>query len=187
MVRRKDEFFAQITRTRGQLDAALRNRLRRMESRLHSFEARSGYAGFAGRLALRGRHISEVTAALRHAAGHAIARRSRRHEQLRRSLDQFDPRHRLGAVRTRLVSRDAQLTAAARRRIGRLQSRFGGLAARIEGLSPLAVLGRGYAVTWDAARTRIIRDASTLHVGDDVNVRLERGEFEATVKRIVGD
>jgi exodeoxyribonuclease VII large subunit len=68
-----------------------------------------------------------------------------------------------------------------------MQSRFGGLAARIEGLSPLAVLGRGYAVTWDAARTRIIRDASTLHVGDDVNVRLEHGEFDATVKRIVSE
>ena len=187
VVRRKDEFVAQITRTGGRLDAALRNRLRRMESRLHALEARPGYAGVAGRLAFRGRHASELTASLRHAAGHAIARRSRRHEQLRRALDQFDPRHRLAAVRTRLVSRDAQLTAAARRRVATLQSRFGGLAARVEGLSPLAVLGRGYAVTWDAARTRIVRDASTLHVGDDVNVRLERGEFEATVKRIVSE
>ena len=78
--------------------------------------------GSPGRLAFRGRHVSELTAALRHAAGHAIARRSRRHEQLRRSLDQFDPRHRLAAIRTRLVSRDAQLTAAARRRLGVAQS-----------------------------------------------------------------
>jgi exodeoxyribonuclease VII large subunit len=187
VVRRKDEFFAQITRTCGQLEAALRNRLRRTESRLHALEARSGYAGFAGRLAFRGRHASELTAALRHAAGHVIARRSRRHQHLRRSLDQFDPRHRLAAVRTRLVSRDAQLAAAARRRLGVLQSRFGGLAARIEGLSPLAVLGRGYSVTWDAARTRIIRDASTLNAGDDVIVRLERGEFEATVNRTLAE
>ena len=187
VVRKKDEFFSQIARTCGQLEAALRSRLRRIESRLHSLEARSGYAGFPGRLAFRGRHTSELTAALRHAAGHAIARRSRRHDQLRRSLDQFDPRHRLAAVRTRLVSRDAQLAAAARRRISAMQSRFGGLAARIEGLSPLAVLGRGYAVTWDAARTRIIRDASTLKVGDDVRVKVERGEFNATVKRIVSE
>ena len=184
VVRKKDEFFAQITRTCGQLESALRNRLRRIESRLHSLEARSGYAGFPGRLAFRGRHASELTAALRHAAGHVIARRSRRHEQLRRSLDQFDPRHRLAAVRTRLVSKDAQLTAAARRRISGMQSRFGGLAARIEGLSPLAVLGRGYAVTWDAAHTRIIRDASTVQPGDAITVTLERGELDATVKAI---
>jgi exodeoxyribonuclease VII large subunit len=186
VVRRKDEFVSHISRTGERLDAAMRNRLRRLESRLHSQEARTGFAGFPGRLAFRGRHTSELTAALRQAAGHAIARRSRRHELVRRSLAQFDPRHRLAAVRTRLVSREAQLTAAARRRISGVHSRFGALAARLEGLSPLAVLGRGYAVTWDAARTRIIRDASSLRAGDDVSVTLERGRFDATVTRTHG-
>jgi exodeoxyribonuclease VII large subunit len=116
--------------------------------------------------------------------GQSLARRSRRHDLLRRSLDQFDPRHRLAAVRTRLVSKDGQLQAAVRRRVSVMQGRFGALAARIEGLSPLAVLGRGYSVTWDGSRTRIIRDASTLESGDRVHVTLERGAFEATVDRV---
>jgi exodeoxyribonuclease VII large subunit len=60
---------------------------------------------------------------------------------------------------------------------------LGTLAARIDGLSPLAVLGRGYSVTWDASRTRIIRDASTLKPGDGVSVTLERGTFDATVTK----
>jgi len=183
VVRRKDEFFAHIDRLGERLDASMGDRLRRLESRLHMLEARSGYSGFPGRLAFRGRHVSELASALRHGVGQGLARRARRHDLLRRSLDQFDPRHRLGAIRTRLVSRDAQLAAAARRRITMSQGRFGGLAARLEGLSPLAVLGRGYAVTWDAARTRIIRDAATLGPGDEVAVTLARGGFEATVKR----
>ena len=153
----------------------MHHRLRRMETRLHLLEARPGYAGFEGRLAVRGRHVSELAAALRQRISQGAARRARRHEMLRRSLDQFDPRHRLGAVRTRLVSREAQLQAAVRRRLTRAQDRIGALAARIDGLSPLAVLGRGYAVTWDASRTRIIRDASTLNAGDRVSVTLERG------------
>ena len=183
VVRRKDEFFSHIDRIGERLDAAMGHRLRRLESRLHLLEARPGYSGFPGRLAFRGRHVSELTSALRHGVGQSLARRSRRHDLLRRALDQFDPRHRLGAFRTRLVARDGQLAAAARRRITVTQGRFGGLAARLEGLSPLAVLGRGYAVTWDAARTRIIRDAATLRAGDDVVVTLARGGFEATVKR----
>jgi exodeoxyribonuclease VII large subunit len=65
--------------------------------------------------------------------------------------------------------------------------RIGSLAARIEGLSPLAVLGRGYAVTWDASRTRIIRDASALSVGDRVSVTLEHGAFGATVDHVNDD
>ena len=184
VVRRKDEFFGHIGRICERLDAAIHHRLRRMETRLHMLEARPGYAGFEGRIAVRGRHVSELAAALRQRVGNGVARRSRRHEMLRRSLGQFDPRHRLAAVRTRLVSRDAQLSAAVRRRLTRAQSRFAALAARVEGLSPLAVLGRGYSVTWNADRTRIIRDASTVEPGDTINVTLERGAISARVDRV---
>ena len=184
VVRRKDEFFSHIDRISERLDAAIHHRLRRLETRLHVLEARPGYAGVEGRLAVRGRHVSELASALRQRFSQGAARRARRHELLRRSLDQFDPRHRLAAIGTRLVSRDGQLSAAVRRRMSVAQNRFGSLAARIEGLSPLAVLGRGYSVTWDASRTRIIRDASTLTPGDKVSVTLEQGEFDATVEAI---
>jgi exonuclease VII large subunit len=43
------------------------------------------------------------------------------------------------------------------------------------------VLGRGYSVCWDAAKTRIIRDASTVAEGDSVKVTLHRGELTAKV------
>jgi exodeoxyribonuclease VII large subunit len=128
--------------------------------------------------------VSELAAALRQRVSQAVAKRARRHELLRRSLDQFDPRHRLGAVRTQLVARDGRLQAAVRRRVTIAQGRIGALAARIDGLSPLAVLGRGYSVTWDGSRTRIIRDAATLKPGDRVNVTLERGTFDATVDKV---
>jgi exodeoxyribonuclease VII large subunit len=184
VVRRKDEFFAHIDRIGERLDAAIHHRLRRLETRLHSMEARPGYAGFEGRIAVRGRHVSELAAALRQRISQGIARRTRRHETLRRSLEQFDPRHRLAAVRTRLVARDGHLQAAARRRISLAQGRLGALAARIDGLSPLAVLGRGYSVTWDASRTRIIRDASTVAPGDRISVTLERGSLDATIDTV---
>jgi exodeoxyribonuclease VII large subunit len=184
VVRRKDEFFSHIDRIGERLDAAIHHRLRRMETRLHVLEARPGYAGFEGRLAVRGRHVSELAAALRQRITQDVARRARRQELLRRALDQFDPRHRLAAVRTRLVSRDGQLSAAVRRRLNAAGTRLGSLAARIDGLSPLAVLGRGYSVTWDASRTRIIRDASMLKAGDEVSVTLEHGAFDAAVTRV---
>ena len=43
------------------------------------------------------------------------------------------------------------------------------------------VLGRGYAVCWNADRTAIIRDASTVDSGDKVHVKLERGELDCIV------
>ena len=54
--------------------------------------------------------------------------------------------------------------------------------ARLESLSPLAVLGRGYAVCWNEDRTRIIRDASAVESGERVRVTLEHGELECEVR-----
>ena len=64
----------------------------------------------------------------------------------------------------------------------RARSQLRSAAARLESLSPLAVLGRGYAVAWDAAKTRIIRDPATLTPGDTIRVTVERGEIGCEVK-----
>jgi exonuclease VII large subunit len=44
------------------------------------------------------------------------------------------------------------------------------------------VLGRGYAVCWDDARTSIIRRASSVAPGDGVRVTLAEGELYCEVK-----
>jgi exodeoxyribonuclease VII large subunit len=60
-------------------------------------------------------------------------------------------------------------------------ARLRGAAARLESLSPLAVLARGYAVCWNEDRTAIIRDAGAVERGDRVHVKLERGELDCAV------
>jgi exodeoxyribonuclease VII large subunit len=181
VVRRKDDFCGSIDRLGERLDASIRARIRRLESRLHATVARPGFAGQRGRLAMRGRHVAEIASALRHAAAGSIARRTRRHDMLVRALTQFDPRHRLAAVRTRLVARDGHLAKALTARIHGAESRFKGLAARLEGLSPLGVLARGYAVAWDDARTKILRDAAAVGPGERVRVTLQHGELRCVV------
>ena len=54
--------------------------------------------------------------------------------------------------------------------------------ARLEALSPLAVLGRGYAVCWNADRSVVIRFATDAEPGDSVTVTLHRGELSCEVK-----
>jgi exodeoxyribonuclease VII large subunit len=181
VVRRKDEFCHHIDRLGERLQAAAFSRVRRLQSRVHTIEARPAFAGFPGRLALRGRHVAELAGELRHALSSALGRRTRRHDALRRALDQFDPRHRLAAVRTRLVAQDARLAAAIARRRHSAESRLRASAGRLEGLSPLGVLARGYAVCWADDRTRIVRDAAAVAPGDRVQITLERGELGCTV------
>jgi exodeoxyribonuclease VII large subunit len=181
VVRQKDEFVAHIRRLTQQLRGAAANRVRRQETRLHALLARAGFAGFPGRLAWRARHLGELAGTLRHAARDHLTNRRRRLDAIDRALGQFDPRHRLARIRAALLAHDARLHAAATRRLHRGQARFREAAARLDGLSPLAVLGRGYAVCWDGDRTRIVRDASSVAPGEDIRVTLEHGELRARV------
>ena len=56
-------------------------------------------------------------------------------------------------------------------------SRFG---ARLDAMSPLKVLGRGYAIATDEAG-RAVRSAASLKTGDRVQVRVDQGRFSAAV------
>jgi hypothetical protein len=136
---------------------------------------------------LRGRHIAEVTHALGRAGRALVAARERRYRELRLTLETYDLRRQIGAVGTRLARVDGALRAAAVRSHTRADARFREQAARLESLSPLAVLGRGYAVCWDDTRTRIVRDAGAVREGDAVRVTLHRGELECTVSSDYGD
>ncbi len=52
--------------------------------------------------------------------------------------------------------------------------------AKLDALSPLAVLTRGFSIT-QSADGRIIRDASTVNIGDKLKIRLEKGKLDAEV------
>jgi len=49
-------------------------------------------------------------------------------------------------------------------------------------LSPLAVLGRGYSLTWDETG-KLLRNAAQVAPGDPVRVTLEHGELDCRVER----
>jgi exodeoxyribonuclease VII large subunit len=177
VVARKDEFSANLDRLGRRLGSAMHARLHRAESRLRALEARPGYAGARGRLALHGRHADDLSHELRRAMRGMLSRRERLCQALRLKVETFDPRRRLGEARTKLVAADGRLGAAVARRVHALDGRLRTAAARLDSLSPLAVLARGYAVCWDSTHARIIRDADTVRDGERVAVTLEKGEL----------
>ena len=64
--------------------------------------------------------------------------------------------------------------------------RVGGLAGRLQALSPLSVLERGYAVCQRASDGRVVRGVDELSVDDRVNVRLRKGEAFCRVEHLRG-
>src|SRR5688500_1500248 len=99
VVARKDDFCARIDRLSQRVASAMAARAHRLESRLRGLEARPGYSGVRGRVAMRGRHTADLSHELRRAMRAQIASRERAYQSLRLKLETFDLRRRLGQVR----------------------------------------------------------------------------------------
>ena len=76
-----------------------------------------------------------------------------------------------------LQQRLGDLSAA---QIGRKRERFASLAASLDAMSPLKVLGRGYAVA-RGENGEILRSAGDVELGDHIQVKLGRGILGCTV------
>ena len=97
------------------------------------------------------------------------------------------PLERLHEMTRRLDELELRATRAIRARHGHGCSQLGGLAGRLESLSPLAVLSRGYTLTERTRDKRLILDASTIEIGDRITTRLATGQLVSVVETVSGD
>ncbi len=65
-----------------------------------------------------------------------------------------------------------------------LRKRLQKNSAVLESLSPLGVLQRGYSITRSIASGMTVRHADVLNIGDDVNIQLAKGNFNAKIEKI---
>ena len=182
VVSAKEQFCSRIDGLADRLRASARARVQRAARRVHVADGRPAFAGFRARLAMRDRRAAELSYALMRVARAAVARRDRRLQGIERQLATFDAGRRLARMRTQLVESTGRLSHAIGGRHHRAAAQLGAMAGRLEALSPLAVLGRGYAVAWNADKTRVLRDAASASPGDRVRVTLARGELACEVR-----
>jgi exodeoxyribonuclease VII large subunit len=182
VVAAKDDFWGRIDRLQGRLLAATRRQIQGLSRRVHVLDSRPAFSGVPGRVAMRGRHAAELSHALARLTRAQLSGRERQLQQLRRQLDVLDIGRRFAAIRTRLVFADGRLGGAIGTRRHRAEAQLRECASRLDALSPLAVLGRGYAVCWNADRTHAIRDAAAAVAGDRVRVTLAKGELDCDVR-----
>ncbi|HJR58491.1 MAG TPA: exodeoxyribonuclease VII large subunit [Vicinamibacterales bacterium] len=183
VVTAKDDFCSRIDRLHQRLHAAARHGLQRRRAGVQTVVARRGFAGWPARLAMHARYASELTHQLKRGVLARLARRQREFRAIHQRLEANDLRRRLAVSRGRLMGADDRLRAADVRGRERADTRFRILAGRLENLSPLAVLARGYAVCWNADRTAIVRSPRQVTPGDAVRVTLHEGEIECQVRR----
>lgn len=80
----------------------------------------------------------------------------------------------------RLTRQKQLLLTSLHNRLGTHRARLETLAARLSAASPQNALDRGFALV-STADGRLARDAAALHTGDELRIRLAKGETTATV------
>ena len=111
------------------------------------------------------------------------ADRRRRLTGARRLIDRRAPSARVAALRQRLDEQRQKIDRAIARAVPQRRQRAVSAGRRLDALSPLAVLGRGYAIV-EGADGRIRSDAAALVAGEQARVRMRDGRAEVLVKRV---
>jgi exodeoxyribonuclease VII large subunit len=94
------------------------------------------------------------------------------------------PQRRVSALQDRLRVTSTRLRTAVQRQEERARGRLQELAAALNSLSPLAVLGRGYSLTRTLPQGKVVADASTLTPGDHLRVTFAKGEARVQVEEV---
>lgn len=102
-------------------------------------------------------------------------------EERTRSLAQHDPRARLSTQKAALVRAKTRLELSKSTFLTPKRHALLSAMGRLDALSPLAVLQRGYAIAFDADSGRAVRTASEAPPGTDLRIRLHEGEIRAKV------
>src|SRR5919198_5064189 len=113
------------------------------------------------------RRLDDASARLMRAARSALRHAAHRVELATRDLRSRNPVARTRQDRRRLDDLTGRLDRALARGLDRRRHRVVGVVGRLDSLSPLAVLGRGYSLTLTASG-QIVRSVRQVAVGDEV-------------------
>ena len=106
---------------------------------------------------------------------------------LERHLRLLNPMERIRMRRRHLTALWKDLTGWADRRLAVLNGELKAAAGKLDSLSPLAILSRGYSICLRVPGHEIVKESAELVVGDEVQVRLHRGRLHCDVREVTGE
>ncbi len=134
-------------------------------------------AGLQRNLARDWQRLRRAVDALLERAASALERESD-------ALRALAPSARLAVQRARLEAATRALLRAAASRAERGRERVAALSGRLDSLSPLAVLARGYALVRRSRDGAIVRTAEQLERGERLAIRVAEAQLEAVVDSV---
>jgi exodeoxyribonuclease VII large subunit len=171
----------QLDEMANSLAIGLRLRLAMARQRLTEANAHIASFDLRGRATVLARRIDQQRGLLRAALERVVARKRREFAAAQVRFAALDLRSRVGHLRRRLERDSADLQVRIDRLMIAKRRLLQAAALTLDERSPLTILERGYAVAYDASG-KVLRSPEQVALGEDISVRLARGEVGATVR-----
>ncbi len=182
VVSRKEDFLERIGRLAQRADQSLLHRMSRLRSGVERLAGHQAFLAVRHAVQSGSQRLDELTFRAQARIDRIVQNRKAQLDGLTRQLEALKLDRQLSQSRTKLAHLSSLLLSAQRERLSRAEQLLARSTAQLEALSPLAVLGRGYSLTWDEAGN-LLRDASGVEPGDSVRVTLEQGELDCRVEK----
>jgi exodeoxyribonuclease VII large subunit len=139
------------------------------------------------RLAQHAQRLDDLEQRLRLSLRAAVLARQQHLENLSTRLWRENPRHRLEALCAHAAALRQRLVTTFAGSLNALEQRLALASRTLDAVSPLATLGRGFAVVSRVADGTLLRDAAQAPAGTEIEARLARGRVRAQVTRQIKD
>ncbi len=183
VVRSKEELLDRVGSATKRLESLTRSRVRELSGQVKQVSTHQAFAAVRHAVEMRGQRVDESTYRLRSYLERGLSRSRLELQRLVRRLEErrvdrrlVVARMRLAALRTRLEIRGTAPLEQGRRALAER-------VAKLDALSPLEVLGRGYSLAW-SPQGKLLRRAEDVAVGDEVRLDLHRGRLRCTVRKV---
>jgi len=181
VVHRKQDFVTESQERARRMAQVVRLKLAEARERLTALRMHRVFQTILSRVAERAQRVDDAIAALERSIWFRL--NAARQDWVRASAGvlRYDFRRLVGLKRSALGERDVALRSGFERCVIGCRNRLAQVEAILKERSPLTILNRGYSITRDAAG-HIVRDVAQVSIGDNLSIRLARGELGATVK-----
>jgi len=181
----RSELQGLVDGLRIRLAAAARRAVVQKRSRLQALADRPVLRRPQGRLLQDRQRLDQLAQRLEAATRRTVERKRLRLQALAERPVLQRPQGRLIQDRQRLQELARRLSYLGGNLIGARRRELSGLAGRLQALSPLSVLARGYAIA-RTAEGRVVKEAAQVQVGDRLDVLLHRGSLRCQVEEVTG-
>jgi exodeoxyribonuclease VII large subunit len=178
----KRQLAEHLAHLQRRLDRATRYQLLMARNRLTELAQHGAFARMQDLLGRRGQRLDELVFRLASQFSDELRAHHRRLENAASRIRHFDFRRSLSLTRANLEARTGSLLHIMQTRLARDRSRLSELSSKLDALSPVKILDRGYALVFDE-KGRLVKDASKLKQGSEISARLSKGSFTAEVKQ----